>query len=236
MLTSMDALPAFPNPESARPDGLVAIGGDFSPERLRLAYRSGIFPWSVNPITWWSPDPRGVLELGQLHISRSLDRSLRRGGFRVTSDLAFSEVITACAEVPRPGQSSWISRPFVVAYQRLYELGFAHSIEVWKAEELVGGLYGVVTGGCFSGESMFHRVSDASKVGLVHLVRHLQTRGFVLFDTQMVTPVTESLGAKEIPRADFLRRLRQASQLTVTFGQIHASPPVCSVASPPRCL
>jgi len=216
-----EAIPAFPDPATARADGLVAVGGDFSPERLRLAYRSGIFPWSVNPITWWCPDPRGILELGELHISRSLDRSLRRGGFRVTSDVAFSAVITACAHVPRPGQSSWISPPFVVAYQRLHELGLAHSIEVWKGAELAGGLYGVVTGGCFSGESMFHRVTDASKVGLAHLVRHLQSRGFALLDTQMVTPVTQSLGAREVPRTEFLRRLSLASQLSVAFGQIH---------------
>ncbi len=220
MPPSKDTLPAFPDPETARPDGLVAVGGDFSPERLRLAYRSGLFPWSANPITWWSPDPRGVLEFDQLHVSRSLERSLRRGGFRVTSDRAFSSVIAACAHVPRPGQSSWISPPFVVAYQRLHELGFAHSVEVWKGLELVGGLYGVVTGGCFSGESMFHRVNDASKVGLVCLVRHLRERGFVLFDTQMVTPVTQQLGAQEIPRIEFLRRLSQAYPLKVSFGQI----------------
>lgn len=210
----------FPDPRRARADGLVAIGGDFSPERLRLAYASGIFPWSVDPITWWSPDPRGILEFNRLHISRSLERSLRRSGFRVTSDQDFRGVIRACAEVPRSGQTSWITDEFVEAYIRLHALGHAHSVEVWQADQLVGGIYGVVTGSCFAGESMFHRATDASKVGLVHLVRHLDCQGFTLFDTQMVTPVTSSLGATEISRDEYLDRLQIATTRLADFGHI----------------
>ena len=163
--------PSFPDPRLARSDGLVAIGGDFSPSRLKLAYASGIFPWSVSPITWWSPDPRGILELDELHIPRSLERSIRRNGFRVTSDQAFPEVIRACASAPRGGQRTWITEEFIKAYQQLHQLGDAHSIEVWKDDHLVGGLYGVAIGGCFAGESMFHQATDASKVGLVRLIR-----------------------------------------------------------------
>ena len=212
--------PFFPDPRLARPDGLVAIGGDFSPSWLRLAYATGVFPWSVSPITWWSPDPRGILELDELHISRSLGRSIRRSGFRVTSDQAFPEVIRACAAAPRDGQRTWITEEFIEAYQQLHQLGDAHSIEVWEDDQLAGGLYGVATGGCFAGESMFHRATDASKVGLVRLIEHLRTRGYVLFDTQMLTPVTQSLGAREIPRTEFLERLAAAIQMSVTFGKI----------------
>lgn len=211
---------SFPDPRLARSDGLVAIGGDLSPARLRQAYASGIFPWSVSPITWWSPDPRGVLDFGDLHISRSLERSIRRSGFRVTSDQAFSEVIRACAAAPRDGQKTWITGEFIEAYQQLHQSGDAHSIEVWKDDQLVGGLYGVATGGCFAGESMFHTVTDASKVGLVRLIEHLGRRGYVLFDTQMVTPVTQSLGAREVARTEFLERLAKAIQTSVTFGTI----------------
>lgn len=214
------AVPSFPDPRLARSDGLVAIGGELSPTRLRLAYASGIFPWSVSPITWWSPDPRGIFEFDEVHISRSLERSIRKSGFRVTSDRAFPEVIRACAAAPRDGQKTWITKEFIEAYQQLHQLGDAHSIEVWKGDELVGGIYGVATGGCFAGESMFHRATDASKVGLVRLIEHLRTRGYVLFDTQMVTPVTKSLGAREISRAEFLKRLAASIRIPATFGTL----------------
>jgi leucyl/phenylalanyl-tRNA---protein transferase len=185
--------------------GLVAVGGDLSVPRLLLAYRSGLFPWTADPVTWWSPNPRGIFELDSFHIPRSLARTLRKGGFEITFDRAFREVITACAETRRPG--GWISPEFIAAYTALHQAGHAHSVECWRAGELAGGVYGVAVGGLFAGESMFHRVTDASKVALCHLVGRLRERGFTLFDTQMVTPVTRQLGATEISRAAYLRRL-----------------------------
>jgi len=201
----------LPDPSQAREDGLVAVGGDLSVERLLEAYQSGLFPWSVNPITWWSPDPRGVLQVGAVHVSRSLARTLRQVPYTVTFDQNFSAVIRACAEVPRSGASStWISPQLLEAYEQLAQAGHAHSVECWQEGRLVGGVYGVSVGGFFAGESMFHRADDASKVALVHLDRHLASRGFTLLDCQMVTSVTRSLGAMEIPRADYLDRLARA--------------------------
>jgi len=188
--------------------GLVAVGGDLSVPRLLLAYRSGLFPWTADPVTWWSPDPRGIIELDAFHVSRSLARTLRKGGDEITFDRAFRAVITACAKTRRPG--GWISPEFITAYTALHEAGHAHSVECWRAGELVGGVYGVAVGGLFAGESMFHRADDASKVALFHLVGRLRERGFTLFDTQMVTPVTRQLGATEISRAAYLRRLAEA--------------------------
>ena len=199
------------DPSQAREDGLVAVGGDLSVERLLEAYQSGLFPWSANPITWWSPDPRGVLPVGAVHVSRSLARTLRQAPYTVTFDQNFSAVIRACAEVPRSGASStWISPQLLEAYEQLAQAGHAHSVECWQEGRLVGGVYGVSVGGFFAGESMFHRADDASKVALVHLDRHLASRGFTLLDCQMVTSVTRSLGAMEIPRTDYLDRLARA--------------------------
>jgi len=195
--------------------GLVAVGGDLSVPRLLLAYRGGLFPWTAAPVTWWSPDPRGIIELDQFHVSRSLARTLRKGGFEVTFDRAFREVITACARTRRPG--GWISPEFIAAYTALHEAGHAHSVECWRAGELVGGVYGVAVGGLFAGESMFHRAVDASKVALFQLVGRLRERGFTLFDTQMVTPVTRQLGATEITRAAYLRRLAAAVRVNAAF-------------------
>jgi leucyl/phenylalanyl-tRNA--protein transferase len=201
----------LPDPSQAREDGLVAVGGDLSVERLLEAYQSGLFPWSADPITWWSPDPRGVLPVGAVHVSRSLARTLRRAPYTVSFDQNFSAVIRACAEVPRSGASStWISPHLLQAYEQLAQAGHAHSVECWQEGRLVGGVYGVCVGGFFAGESMFHRADDASKVALVHLDRHLARRGFTLLDCQMVTSVTRSLGATEIPRADYLERLSRA--------------------------
>lgn len=201
----------LPDPSQAREDGLVAVGGDLSVERLLEAYQSGLFPWSANPITWWSPDPRGVLLVGAVHVSRSLARTLRQAPYTVTFDQNFSAVIRACAEVPRSGASStWISPQLLEAYEQLAQAGHAHSVECWQEGRLVGGVYGVSVGGFFAGESMFHRADDASKVALVHLDRHLASRGFTLLDCQMVTSVTRSLGAMEIPRTDYLDRLARA--------------------------
>lgn len=201
----------LPDPSQAREDGLVAVGGDLSVERLLEAYQSGLFPWSTNPITWWSPDPRGVLPVGAVHVSRSLARTLRQAPYTVTFDQNFSAVIRACAEVPRSGASStWISPQLLEAYEQLAQAGHAHSVECWQEGRLVGGVYGVSVGGFFAGESMFHRADNASKVALVHLDRHLASRGFTLLDCQMVTSVTRLLGAMEIPRTDYLDRLARA--------------------------
>lgn len=185
----------FPDPRLANAEGLVAVGGELSVERLLLAYRSGIFPWTAAPVTWWSPDPRAIFELDGFHVSRSLSRVLRKNSFQVTVDRAFRQVMEGCAS-PAPGRrSTWISPEFLEAYANLHAAGHAHSLECWQAERLVGGIYGVAVGGLFAGESMFHRVSDASKIALFHLVRHLRRQGFLLFDIQMLTPITAQLGA-----------------------------------------
>jgi leucyl/phenylalanyl-tRNA--protein transferase len=211
----------FPDPASVpsgvRWDGLIAIGGDLSVPRLLLAYRAGIFPWSANPITWWSPNPRGVLELENFHVSQSLAKVLRKGIFTVTMDRAFHEVMKGCSQ-PRAGHpETWISDEFLRAYGQLHGEGHAHSVEVWQGGELVGGVYGVSINGFFSGESMFHRASNASKVALYHLVHHLRARGFSLFDVQMVTPHTRTLGATEISRLEYLARLKDALRLDCRF-------------------
>lgn len=200
----------FPDPRTADGEGLVAMGGDFSPARLRLAYRSGIFPWTAAPITWWSPDPRGILELEQFHVSHSLARFLRKQPYEITRDRAFRQVMQGCA-APAPGRGqTWVTRDFIEAYTQLHAEGDAHSVECWRGRELVGGVYGVSLGGFFAGESMFHRAPNASKIALHHLVGHLRSRGFVLFDVQMTTPATRQLGAVEIWRDEYLQRLAAA--------------------------
>lgn len=207
----------FPDPHLADTEGLVAVGGDFSVQRLLLAYRSGIFPWTDDPITWWSPDPRGIIEFDRFHVSKSLAKVLRQGAFEVTVDRAFREVMEGCAE-PAPGRGeTWVTPAFIAAYTHLHEQGHAHSVECRQEGKLVGGIYGVAIGGFFAGESMFHRVSNASKVALASLVERLHERGFVLFDVQMLTPITRQLGGVEIPRADYLTRLATAVELRRTF-------------------
>jgi len=207
----------FPDPNLAGPDGLVAVGGDLGVERLLAAYRMGIFPWTIHPITWWSPDPRAILELGGFHVSKSLARVIRRSQFEVTTDQSFRAVMEGCA-APAPGRGgAWITEEFINAYTRLHGQGHAHSVECRRHGELVGGIYGVSLGGLFAGESMFHRVNNASKVALYHLVEHLRRRGFTLFDIQMVTPATKSLGAIEIPRREYLRRLAAAVKMKCLF-------------------
>jgi leucyl/phenylalanyl-tRNA---protein transferase len=203
----------FPPPEYADPSGLLAVGGDLSAERLLEAYRVGIFPWysEDQPILWWSPDPRFVLELDDFRISKSLRRTLRKRIFTVTFDHAFEEVIRACATVPREGQAgTWITSEMLAAYIRLHGLGFAHSVESWFQGKLAGGIYGVSLGKVFFGESMFHHKTDASKVALAALVQKLKSWDFELIDAQMATDHMISLGAKEIPRRMFLKRLRLA--------------------------
>jgi leucyl/phenylalanyl-tRNA---protein transferase len=198
----------FPDPAYAleEPNGLLAVGGDLSPARLLNAYRQGIFPWYSDdqPILWWSPAPRAVLFPEQLHISRSLKKRLRSGAFRVTLDEAFTEVIEACSTARGAASGTWITDEMKQAYTRLHRIGFAHSVEVWQADELVGGLYGVSLGKVFFGESMFSRVTDASKLALVHLVRQLMAWEFALIDCQVGSAHLRSLGACEIPRDEFL--------------------------------
>ncbi len=208
----------FPEPHRANEDGLVAFGGDLSVERLLLAYRSGIFPWTVNPITWWSPDPRGIFELENFHVSRRLAQTLRQQPYAMTRDRAFREVMQGCAAPARGRGKTWISPEFIAAYTALHQAGHAHSVECWQGKTLVGGIYGVTVGGLFAGESMFHRADNASKIALVHLVEHLRARGFTLFDIQMVTPATDALGAVELPRPEYLRRLKAAVKLKCDFG------------------
>jgi leucyl/phenylalanyl-tRNA--protein transferase len=208
---------SFPHPESADAHGLVAAGGDLSVERLLAAYRQGIFPWTAKPITWWSPDPRGIIALDRFHVSASLAKTLRRSLFEITFDRAFQEVMQACAAPSPRRQATWITEEFIAAYTRLHQHGYAHSVECWRQGELVGGVYGVAVGGLFAGESMFHHADNASKVALYYLVQHLRMKGFGLFDIQMVTPATRSLGATEISRREYLARLAVAVTLTCGF-------------------
>lgn len=194
------------------PNGLLAAGADLSAERLLQAYRSGIFPWysEGEPILWWSPDPRMVLFPSELKVSRSLAKRLRKDDYEIRFDSAFREVMLHCALTERPGQDgTWITQQVVEGYCRLHALGHAHSVETWIDGELVGGIYGVAIGRMFYGESMFHHVTDASKLAFVHLARHLQVQGFGMLDCQMKTAHLASLGAREISRDEFSQRLSQ---------------------------
>jgi len=211
----------FPPPAHADPNGLLAVGGDLSSERLLLGYRCGIFPWysQGQPILWWSPDPRAVIELGDFHVSRRLQQKLRQGKFNVTFDQAFEQVIHGCARVPRKGQKgTWITREMMEAYIRLHREGFAHSAESWLDGELAGGVYGVSLGRCFFGESMFFRVADASKAAFAALVKQLAEWQFQLIDAQIKNPHLVTLGAREIPRTVFLKRLQTALRYPTVEG------------------
>ena len=208
---------SFPNLQTANREGLLALGGDLSVPRLLLAYRSGIFPWTDEPLTWWSPDPRAIFELERFHPPERLKSKLRNHPFTLTFDHAFASVIHACAD-PAPGrESTWISPRFIDAYIELHRAGHAHSVEVWQEGQLVGGVYGVAIAGFFAGESMFHRVSDASKIALCHLMEHLRAHKFELFDTQVLSPLTARLGAIEIRRRDYLERLASALRKPARF-------------------
>lgn len=201
----------FPPAEHSSAEGIVAIGGDLSPERLLLAYRSGIFPWFEDdePILWWSPPERMVLFFEDLKVSKSMRNIMNRGLFRVTFNTAFKEVISNCRSIKRDGQpGTWITPDMVEAYCRLHELGFAKSVEVWQDAELVGGLYGVDLGHIFCGESMFSKVSNASKIGFIALAVHLEASNYRLLDCQVHNDHLESLGAREIDREDFLELLK----------------------------
>lgn len=210
----------FPDPESTDAEGLLAVGGDLTPERLLLAYEQGIFPWYAEglPPMWWSPDPRAILDERSLHVSRSLAREIRQGHFRVTMNQAFERVMRECGSERDGG--TWILPEMIRAYARLYERGHAMSFEVWSGERLAGGLYGVQQGGLFAAESMFHRETNASKVALVAAVRTLFAAGIELFDVQFLTTHLASMGVYEIARSEYLRRVRAATARRVSLANV----------------
>jgi len=209
--------PLIFDPAKADASGFVAFGGDLTPPTLLRAYRSGIFPWYGDgmPICWWSPDPRAILPLDNPHVSRRLARTQRTKRFATTIDRDFARIIRRCAENREDG--TWLVPEMIVAYDRLNQLGQAHSVEVWRGDELAGGIYGVSLGGFFSAESMFHCQSDASKIALIALVEHLNERGHSLLDIQLLTPHTARMGGIEIPRSEYLERLARALAQSVTF-------------------
>jgi leucyl/phenylalanyl-tRNA---protein transferase len=222
----------FP-PVDLADDGLLAVGGDLRPERLLLAYSQGIFPWYGKnlPILWHSPDPRMVLLPGELVVGRSLRKAIRRQPYELRLDSAFGDVLHGCAQAERPGQAgTWLIPDMISAYLRMHELGFAHSAEAWRDGELVGGLYGVSLGGCFYGESMFARAPDASKIAFVALVRQLAAWEIGLIDCQVHTDHLERFGAREIPRVEFLRRLRGALDQPTRRGTWHLEIDAAAIA------
>ena len=203
---------AFPSPELANPEGILAVGGDYTPDWILLAYQHGIFPWCNpdDPILWWSPDPRFVLFPSELKVSKSMRPYFNQRKFEVTFDTQFETVMRNCMHANRKGQrGTWISEAMIEGYLEVHKLGFAHSVEVWQEEELIGGLYGIALGKVFFGESMFAHVSNASKFGFISLVRFLQKNNFQLIDCQQETPHLESLGARSIPRNKFLKILKE---------------------------
>jgi leucyl/phenylalanyl-tRNA---protein transferase len=229
----------FPDPASALswPNGLLAAGGDLSPARLMAAYRLGIFPWyeEGQPILWWCPNPRAVIFPAELHVSRRLRRFLRSAPLLASFDRDFEAVVAGCARLERPGVGTWITTEMMSAYRRLHELGHAHSVEVWEDDRLVGGLYGVALGRAFFAESMFSHRPNASKVAMVLLARELLARDFILIDCQLPSPHLARMGAREIPRQEFLALLSVgAAAPTIEPGawsnQLRAVPPVAPVA------
>ena len=210
----------FPPAEAAAPAGLIGVGGELTSEWILDAYRHGIFPWpfSDGELAWWSPDPRAIIEFDRFHVPRRLSRTRRSGRFEIAFNRDFAGVIDGCATSGDREHQTWITPAMREAYVRLHDEGHAHSVEAWLDGELVGGVYGLAIGGLFAAESMFYRVSDASKLALVHLVTHLRERGYLLLDIQQLTPHTARFGAIEIPRRDYLRRLSAALDLPVTFA------------------
>ena len=206
-------LKTFPHPNSAMAEGIVDLSDDLRVERLLEAYSFGIFPWPHEelPTIWYSPEERGVLDFADFHVPRSLLRFIKRSTWRVTFDHDFSTVIRACAAAPRPGQGgTWITHKLLAAYVQFHKAGYAHSVEVWDQERLVGGLYGVYVGGLFCGESMFFVEDNASKMALVRLIEFLRAQGLQWMDIQMVTPALQAFGGKYIPRPRFLERLEHS--------------------------
>ena len=204
----------FPAVSTTHSSGIIALGGDLSPERLKLAYKSGIFPWFEDgePITWWSPNPRMVLYLDELVVTKSMRNVLNRSIFTITFNQNFREVISNCQQIKRDGQNgTWITNDMIEAYCNLHELGIAKSVEVWQYGQIVGGLYGIDLGHIFCGESMFSKVSNASKVAFINLVRYLQQENYKLLDCQVYNEHLESLGCREIPREDFISILKDTN-------------------------
>ncbi|MCS7167339.1 MAG: leucyl/phenylalanyl-tRNA--protein transferase [Gemmatales bacterium] len=217
VLTSTTDDEWFPDPSRADSEGLVCLGGRPSPRRLLAAYRRGIFPWysEGEPVAWYSPDPRAIFDLNNFHVPRRLARTVRQGKFDLTINRAFYDVVQGCAA--RGLEGTWITSDLFDTYVQLHQQGYAHSVEAWYHGQLAGGIFGIAIGGFFSGDSMFYRVRDASKVALVYLVEYLRRRGYVLFDIQVINEHTARFGAILIPRSDYLRRLQHALQLSVTF-------------------
>lgn len=212
---------SFPHPTYANEDGVLALGGDLSPKRLLFAYENGIFPWynEGEPIVWWSPNPRFILYPKDLKVSKSMRPYFNQGKFKVTYDTVFEEVMISCQQSARKGQfGTWITDDMVSAYLELHRLGFAHSVEVWENGNLVGGLYGVSLGKCFFGESMFQTKSNASKFGFITMVRKLTSFGFTLIDAQTPTKHLTSLGAKNLPREEFLDLLKKNKEEKTLIG------------------
>lgn len=213
----------FPDPAKAAPDGLVAVGGSVQPQKLLDAYRHGIFPWpmeGIDELLWWSPHPRAILPLDSFRASRRLLRRIRSGKFQITANQAFREVMLGCATGNGREEGTWILPEMIEGYTTLHALGHAHSVEVWRDDLLIGGVYGVAVGGLFAAESMFHRETDGSKIALFHLVQHLNERGYQLLDVQQWTAHTASLGVIEITRRQYLWRLSKVVDLPVTFGSL----------------
>ncbi len=204
----------FPDPRDALAEGVLAVGGLLDVDTLYTAYGLGVFPWPhpEYPLLWFSPEKRGIIEFSDLHISRSFDKFVRHHGgeFEITVDQAFTQVVRECAKQPRPGQEgTWILPPMIKAYIDFHNAGYAHSVEVWHKRQLVGGIYGVFVKGMFSGESMFYKTPNASKLALFHLIKLLESWGLEWMDIQMVTPVTKSFGGKYLEREEFLSKLAQ---------------------------
>mgnify|MGYP006286841397 FL=1 len=211
----------FPPVDKSTPEGIVAAGGNLSPGMLLSAYTQGIFPWysEYEPILWWSPDPRFVLFPEELHISKSMGRVLKKEEFTCSADTCFERVIRSCREIERPGQpGTWITNDMLEAYIELHRLGYAHSVEAWQGEDLAGGLYGVSLGKCFFGESMFSKKSNSSKAALIFLTGSLKERDFHFIDCQVYTSHLKSLGAREIPRREFIERLHQGLRYDTRKG------------------
>lgn len=221
-MTDLPPSKFFPSAASAGPDGLVYFGGRLTPDWLLDAYSQGIFPWPFSAddaiLAWWSPDPRAIIEFDALHIPRRLERTIRSDRFTVTCDRDFSGVIQGCATAQHRIGNTWLGPAMIRAYERMFDLGLAHSVEVFREGRLVGGTYGLAIGGMFSAESMFYAMRDASKVAMVHLINHLKARGYALMDIQQLTPHTARFGGRAISRDDYLSRLAAALRLPVTFG------------------
>ncbi len=216
---------AFPPLDHALsdPNGLLAIGGDLSPQRLISAYQQGIFPWfsDNDPLLWWSPDPRAVIHIAQLKINRTLAKFLKKTTYHVTLNHDFSSVINYCSNAPFRSEATWILPEMLQAYQNLHQLGIAHSIEVWHQQELVGGLYGIAINGFFSGESMFYKKSNASKVALIFLSKHLKTAGIEFIDCQLLNPFLATMGCIEIPRENFVKLKDEALNISLASNFWH---------------